>query len=256
MNDEEIAATGETAIRLLDAAKVDPGYYDCICSPELAGLIAHEAFGHGVEADMFLKGRARAEQYLGRRLGSEVVDLIDDPTLQGAYGSYFFDDEGVEATPTYILRRGIFERPLTDRNAALRLGVTPSANGRRQDFERKVYPRMSNTFFGPGKDRVEDMIAGVDNGILLVRGHSGMEDPKDWGIQVIAHYGEEIKGGKLTGRLFSPIGVTGYVPDLLASVTMASGKIETDTGFCGKGHKEWVPVSTGGPYVRLKARLG
>lgn len=110
LTDEEAASIGETAVRLLEAAKVAPGYHDCICSPELAGLIAHEAFGHGVEADMFLKGRARAEQYVGRRVGSEVVDLIDDPTLPGAYGSYFFDDEGVEASPTYILHRAEVEQ--------------------------------------------------------------------------------------------------------------------------------------------------
>ncbi|MBE3575453.1 MAG: TldD/PmbA family protein [Firmicutes bacterium] len=253
---EDAATIGETAVRLLQAAKVEPGYYDCICSPEVAGTIAHEAFGHGVEADMFLKGRARSQRYLGRPVGSEMVDLIDDPSYPGAYGSYFFDDEGVEASPTYILRRGVFERPLTDQNAAWCLGLAPTANGRRQDYERKVYPRMSNTFFGPGQDRLEDMLASIDHGILLVRGHSGMEDPKDWGIQVIVHYGREIRHGQLTDRYFSPIGVTGYVPDLLASVSMASGHVETDTGFCGKGHKEWVPVSTGGPYVKLRARLG
>jgi TldD protein len=83
-----------------------------------------------------------------------------------------------------------------------------------------------------------------------------MEDPKGWGMQVTSHYGEEIRNGKLTGRLFAPVGITGYVPDILQSVSAVGDDFDLTGGTCGKGHKEWAPVSSGGPHLKLEARLG
>ena len=127
---------------------------------------------------------------------------------------------------------------------------------RRQDFSRKAYARMSNTFFAPGSTPVEDLFAQVDHGIYLEKWLSGMEDPQGWGIQVTCHYGREITHGKVTGRVFAPIGITGYVPDVLQTVTAVGNDFELDAGFCGKGHKELVTVSSGGPHMLLNARLG
>ena len=84
-----------------------------------------------------------------------------------------------------------------------------------------------------------------------------MEDPKNWGIQAMVSIAREIRDGKLTGKIFSPIVLTGYVPDLLKSVSMMSGKVElSGSGYCGKGWKEWVKVSDGGPYMKARIRLG
>ena len=92
---------------------------------------------------------------------------------------------------------------------------------------------------------------------MLCEASSGMEDPKNWGIQLMVNYAREIKDGKFTGRIFSPIVMTGYVPDLLKSISMISDKMEAcGTGYCGKGYKEWVKVSDGGPYIKAKIRLG
>ena len=101
------------------------------------------------------------------------------------------------------------------------------------------------------------MIASIEHGYLLESVQSGMEDPKHWGIQCMVGLGREIKDGKLTGKVVSPVTLTGYVPDLLKSISMVSGKEELfGSGMCGKGHKEWVKVSDGGPYLKCKVRLG
>jgi TldD protein len=115
---------------------------------------------------------------------------------------------------------------------------------------------MTNTFFGRGDTDPQAMIAGVERGIYLRGAESGVEDPMGWGIQVTAHYGEEIVNGQLTGKLYAPVGMTGYVPDLLMSVSMIGNDFELSPGTCGKGYKELVPVSTGGPHLRMRARLG
>lgn len=256
VSDSQINDLVESANRLLHAEKIEPDFYDIVATPEIAGLIAHEAFGHGVEADMYLKDRARSKEYLGKVIASPLVNIVDDPTLPGGYGSYFIDDEGIPAKPTYIIKDGKFIQSLTDRYASSVMKLPATANGRRESFARKVYTRMSNTFFSPGNDDPADMIKSVDNGIYLIRGLSGMEDPKGWGIQVLVLYGKEIKNGRLTERIFSPLGITGFVPDLLKDISQVGNDFKIDLGICGKGYKEYIPVSSGGPHIRTRVRLG
>ncbi len=255
LSDDELHAAGDIALRLLEAGKIEPGEYDVVADPSASGVIAHESFGHGVEMDLFPKGRARAAQYLGKRVAAPGVDLFDDPSITGSAGSYFFDDEGQLATRTQILRDGIFVQPISDLASATLTPGVHTANGRRQDFTRKVYARMSNTFFGPGSTDPAEMIASLDHGIYLRQFESGVEDPMGWGIQVTIHYGEEIVHGRPTGRLFSPIGISGYLPDLLQSISAVGNDFDLDIGGCGKGYKEFVVVASGGPHLRMKARL-
>ncbi len=256
LSQEDLAQTAEIAARLLAAEKIVPGVYDTVTDQSVSGVIAHECFGHGVELDLFPKGRARAAQYLNRQVAAPDVQMYDDPGVAGGFGSYFFDDEGELARPTQILADGILVRPISDFSSATFAPGIHTANGRRQDFTRKAYARMTNTFFGPGDADPRAIIAGVERGIYLRQAESGMEDPMGWGIQVTAHYGEEIRDGQLTGRLFAPVGMTGYVPELLMSISAIGDDLRLDPGFCGKGHKEMVPVSSGGPHLRMRARLG
>ena len=176
--------------------------------------------------------------------------------IRGGFGSYFFDDEGMLAGPTQIVEDGVFRRGITDLYSATMLGIPRSANGRRQDFSRKAYARMTNTAHARGTAAVQELFDQVEDGIYLEMWSSGMEDPQGWGIQVTCHYGHEIKGGRPTGKMYAPIGITGYVPDVLASVTGVGSEWGLDTGGCGKGHKEFVSVSAGGPHLLMKARLG
>lgn len=256
LSDEQIAEVAETALRLLSAGKIEPGEYDIVTDPSVSGTVAHESFGHGVELDLFPKGRARAAHYVDQPVAAPIVQLYDDPSYPGAYGSYFFDDEGELARPTQILRDGVFIRPISDFSSATYAPGVHTPNGRRQDFTRKVYARMTNTFFDKGDTPPAEIIAGVERGVYLRSLESGMEDPMGWGVQVTAHYGEEIRNGRLTGKLYTPVAITGYVPDLLASVSAIGNDFELVPGTCGKGHKELVPTTVGGPHMRMRARLG
>jgi len=144
---------------------------------------------------------------------------------------------------------------LADQDSAEALGAS-GGNGRRQDYSRKVYPRMSNTYFARGGSTKEELLAGIEHGVYLKRVASGMEDPKNWGLQITCDAGEEIRGGRLTGKLYKTIGMTGYVPDVLTSIDGASSDFDTWPGLCGKGWKEWVTNGTGGPHLRLTCLLG
>lgn len=242
---------------LLDAERLTPGDYDIICDPAVSGLIAHEAFGHGVEMDMFVKNRAKAVEYMDKPVASELVVMHDGARSAVEVSSYLFDDEGTFGTDTKIIEQGMLKKGISDILSAMKLGTTPTGNGKRESYERKAYSRMTNTFFAAGHDKLSDMIASIDKGYLLEGYRSGMEDPKNWGIQCVITIGKEIINGKLTGKAVAPVLLTGYVPDLLKSISMVSEDIElSGSGYCGKGYKELVKTSTGGPFIKASGRLG
>jgi TldD protein len=245
-SDEELEKIVDGAARLFSAERIEPGEYTVVTGPGVSGVLAHESFGHGVETDLFPKERARAFDYLGRKVGSPLVDIVDDPSLDGGYASYFFDDEGMLSAPTTIVDKGIFRSGISDLLSARTLDLKRTANGRRQDYTRKPYARMSNTYFLPGKTSLDDLFAQVDRGVYLNRWVNGMEDPQGWGIQITCHYGQEIVQGKLTGRIFSPVSLSGYVPQVLDSIRGVGPLVQMDQGICGKGHKEYLPNSSGG----------
>ncbi|MBA2482192.1 MAG: TldD/PmbA family protein, partial [Planctomycetes bacterium] len=232
--------------RVLGAPRLpDPGEHDCVFSGDFAGIFAHEAFGHGTEQDMFLKDRAKGAEFLGKPVASPLVRMYDDPS-NGWAASYFFDDEGVLATPTEIIRDGLLTHGINDRYSAAALGarglaVQKTANGRREAYDHKPYTRMTNTYFGAGDSSVDAMIASIRHGYYLRHPSNGMEDPKGWGIQLEGAMAEEIRDGRLTGTVYSPVVVTGSVPKLLHSVSMVGRDVvEASLGMCGKGYKEWV----------------
>ncbi len=246
-----------TAHKLTTAKPIVPGVYDVITDPSITGLIAHEAFGHGVELDQFVKDRALAKEYVGKYVASPICNMRDGAASVLSAASYFFDDDGILAHDTQIIKDGILVAGISDLASAVQLGLEPTGNGRRESTRNKAYARMTNTFIDPGTDSLEDMIASIDHGYYVCQCDNGMEDPKNWAIQCVAKYAIEIRDGKLTDNWFAPVIVSGYVPDLLKSISMVSKHHKVvGAGMCGKGYKEWVRVSDGGPSVKARAKLG
>ena len=254
--EEKINGIVDLGEELLHATMIEPGEYDIITNPSITGLIAHEAFGHGVEMDMFVKHRAKARKYINKPVASNLVEMHDGAAATESCASYFFDDDGVLAHDTVIIKQGILQTGISDVISAMQLDTEPTGNGRRETYKRKAYTRMTNTFFAKGDSKLEDMIKSVKYGYMLFDTNNGMEDPKNWNIQCTAEYGREIKDGKFTGKIVAPVVMSGYVPDLLMSISMVSDDFEViGAGHCGKGHKEWVPVSDGGPCLKARCKL-
>ncbi len=255
-SDDEIRAMVADGKKLNAAERLSPGLFDVVTDPEWSGIIAHECFGHGMETDLYVRGRAKSQEFIGKSVASSIVNMFDDPSAVTEAGGFFFDDEGQLASPTHIIKNGILQRGLTDLASAHKLKLERSANGRREGFDRKAYARMTNTFFGNGASSKEEIIASVKDGLYLRHATNGMEDPQAWGIQVEGLWAEEIKNGKLTGTVYSPVIMTGFVPDLLSSITMVGNDcFISGLGMCGKGHKEWIKNTTGGPHLKMTARL-
>lgn len=258
-------------------ARLEPGKHRVLFSPGLTGVLAHEAFGHSQEGDTCARGRSKAWDLSrsGERVGNERATILNNPAIYengahsyGAWGSYFFDEEGWLARSQTLLDRGQLHDPMTNLTSALRLDVERTANGKRENWSHGVYTRQTNTYFSAGDRTYAQLIEQVGDGFLGTRAAGGMEDPKGMGIQVGILYLLEIKGGKLTGRAFrGPAGgdiqMTGYTPDVLGRIE-AKSKIEDhnpgpdrarhpyiEVGGCGKYHKEIVLAGCGGPYLLL-----
>ena len=252
--DEDCRAVAKGAIALLDADKVPSGKLPVILDPDMSGLIAHESFGHGLEADQVLRDRSFLSGKLDQRVASEKVTIVDDSAYPHAYGTYAFDDEGVRSRKNTLVKDGILTGFLHSRETASTLGVRPTGNGRAQNFSRKIYVRMSNTYFEKGDWTMEEMLEGVDHGVYLKKGSHGMEDPLGGGIQVSSVKGYLIEHGKLT-KLLLPATLTGQVLELLENVDAVGSDFQLHPGSCGKGSEDWVRVSSGGPSIRVKEAI-
>ncbi len=241
---------------LAKAKPIKPGVYDVITHPTITGLIAHEAFGHGVEMDQFVKDRALAKYWVNDYVASPICNMRDGASDILSTASYFFDDDGVIAQNTQIIKDGKLVSGICDFVSGAELDFKPTGNSRREKFNRKAYTRMTNTYFEKGHDKLEDMIKSIKHGYMLFETNNGMEDPKNWAIQCVCEYGIEIKDGKLTENWVSPVVMSGFVPELLKSISMVSDEFEIiGSGSCGKGYKEWVRVSDGGPHLKAKVKL-
>jgi len=249
---EEIEQLVKNSTDLLASEKTPSGTLPIILDPDMAGLIAHESFGHGLEADQILRERSYLRQYLNKPVASELCMICDSPVEANNIGSYFFDDEGIRAKKTVLVEGGILKNLLHDRYTASVMNLTPGGNGRRESYAHKLHVRMTNTFFEEGDWDLDEMMEGIQYGIMAVRGYFGMEDPLAGGMQVTSKKGYLIENGERT-KLLDAITLSGYVLDVLKSIdAVGKGPVKYHGGTCGKGHEDYVPVTTGGPYIRAQ----
>jgi len=254
LEEKTVGETVNNSIDLLKASTPPSGHFTVILDPGMTGIFAHESFGHGCEADQIVRKRSYLAPYTGKRVGSDELHICDDGTLRGGNGSFLFDDEGIRSKKNYIVQNGVLRGFLHDRYSASLMNVEPTGNGRRENFLRRLFVRMTNTYIEPGNYSLEEMIEDIDEGVMLVHGFSGMEDPLAGGMELKSKRGYMIEKGKLT-KVFSMLTLTENVLDFLPSIDAVGKKdqFEIMRGNCGKGHEDLVPVGDGGVYVRAKA---
>ena len=246
---------GEEAVKMLAAKKPPSGHMTCITDPANSGLLAHEVMGHGAEADEVVKRRSFLTGLVGRKVASEQITMIDDGAVPGAYGSIPVDDEGTPSSRTTIIEEGVYRGYMHSLETAAEMGATPTGNGRAQDFARRVWVRMTNTFFDVGDWSIDEMVEDVDYGVLTEKMISGMEDPVGGGFEAKALRGFLIERGRITDMVRS-LTLTGNALEILKTTDAVGNELRLDGGNCGKGIEDFVPVSSGGPYCRHKIVVG
>jgi TldD protein len=255
ITDNKLEQIANNSIDMLEAKKPPSGRFPIIVDSGMAGIIAHESFGHGLEADQVLRERSYLKNKLNQKVASELCVICDTPSLENQLGSYFFDDEGIKAGKNVLVENGVLKNFIYDRRSASVLNGNPQGNGRRQSYAHVLHPRMSNTYFEPGNYALEEMISEIDEGVMIVKGYFGMEDPIGGGCQCTSKKGYLIQNGERT-KLLKSIALTGYVLEILQNIdAISKDKKDFHGGTCGKGHADSVPVSDGGSYIRIKQAL-
>jgi TldD protein len=250
---EEVA---RTSVDLLGARFARPGRARVILAPALVGMLCHEAIGHTVEADLVQSGSVAAGK-IGMQVGSPLVTLSDTaggPCAARAAGNAPFDDEGVTSAETVIIRAGQLENYLHNRESAARFGVIPAGNARAWSYLDEPLIRMRNTYMMPGQTRLEDMMAGIDDGYLMEGVRNGQADTNGEFMFGCTH-AWEIRDGK-KAALLQGTTVSGMAFDVLRSVDAVSDDFRWDMGIghCGKG--QHAKVDAGGPYIRCDLNVG
>ncbi|OGR80755.1 MAG: hypothetical protein A2636_01690, partial [Elusimicrobia bacterium RIFCSPHIGHO2_01_FULL_64_10] len=160
----------DRAIRKLSAPPAPVGEMPVVLESEAGGTMIHEAIGHSLEADGVQKGISPVYSgKVGKTVAHEKVTVVDDPTLKNHRGSFIFDDEGTRSERTVLVEKGVLRTYLYDRLTAGKDGRPSNGHGRRESYQHKPIPRMSNTFIGPGPDDPRDILASVPKGLLVRR---------------------------------------------------------------------------------------
>ncbi len=247
--------TAKEAIATLAAERAPSGNLTVISDPMVSGLLAHEAMGHASEGDEITKRRSFLTDAVGRRVASDIISMYDNGTVPGAHGSVPFDDEGTPSSCTTIIENGIYKGYMHSLETASQLGLAPTGNGRAENYGKRVWVRMTNTYFGPGQWDRDEMIADTKDGILCDKMVNGMEDPVGGCFEAKCLRGFLIRNGEIVKPLQS-FTLTGRSVDILGSADALSREVVLDGGMCGKGIEDWVRVSSGGPYMRARMIVG
>ena len=247
---EEIALiSAKRAVMMLKARRAPGGRMPVIISSEAGGTMIHEAIGHGLEADLVQQKVSVYSDKIGQRVASPLITVIDDATIPYKRGSFAFDDEGTPSKKNILVDKGILVNYMYDKYTALLDGVSSTGNGRRESYEHKPLPRMTNTLIAPGNSDPEEVIRSVTNGLLVKKMGGGQVNT------VTGDFVFEVQEGYLieNGSISEPVrGATliGNGPEVLKSIDMVASDLGFSIGTCGKD-AQGVPVSDAMPTLRI-----
>ncbi len=241
----------EEVLLLLSADPAPAGKYPVVFHSSVTGLLTHEALGHNAEADHVLSGMSIIDRRRGEQIASPLVSITDDPQIAGAWGTFVYDSEGTHAVKRNIVENGVLTGFLHDLETAEKMNVVPHGAGRADGYANRPIVRMSNTFIERGETPVEDIIAGIDEGIYLKHALGGYVNPQSGRFTCSAGESYLIENGKLA-RPLRDVSVTGDTLQTLADIDAVGNDFELSMpGFCGKNGQS-MPVDNGGPHVRVK----
>jgi TldD protein len=251
---QEVEEMAKHAVELLSAPQVKGGEYTVVLDPVLAGVFVHEAFGHLSESDfVYENDRLREIMVLGKKFGSKELNIVDSAAMPKLRGSYKYDDEGVPATKTYLIREGKLVGRLHSRETAAKMNEKPTGNARAINYRFPPIVRMTNTYIEPGKTSFDEIIADIKEGVYAKNWFGGTTSMEMFTFSAGEAY--MIRNGKVAEAL-RPIVLTGNVFNTLNNIDAIGNDLDMNQGGgCGKAGQMPLPVSNGSPHIRIRRCL-
>ncbi|WP_247878700.1 metalloprotease TldD [Niveispirillum sp. SYP-B3756] len=253
--DETVRKAVQMALTNLEARPAPAGVMPVVLAPGYAGVLFHEAVGHGLEGDHHRKRLSVFDGRMGERIAAPGVTVIDDGSLPGKLGSLGIDDEGVPGERTLLIEDGILTGLMQDRLNAGLMNDKPTGNGRRQSYAHLPMPRMTNTFLAAGQHDPAEILASVRNGIYAPGFGGGQVDIVSGRFNFSTTEAWLIEDGKLTAPLEGAT-LIGVGHEALKQISMIGNDLALDNGIalCGKQGQS-VDVGVGQPTIRIDSML-
>ena len=236
----------DRVVEQLKAKTPKGGVFPAVIGPNVVGVFIHEAMGHLAEADLTLYGSVLFDK-IGKQIASDAVTVYDDGTVEGAFGSFKYDDEGVRTQKTALIENGTLTGLMHDRETAHKMNMEPTGNARAEDFRFEPIIRMRNTYLAAGDHSFEELIEDVDFGYYL-KSFRGGQANLDGTFQVGIQEAYEIVNGKL-GDAVRSASMSGNTLETLHKVDVVGKDFELWPGRCGKGQTAF--ICDGGPHIRV-----
>ncbi|MDR2646318.1 MAG: hypothetical protein LBC04_04060 [Holosporaceae bacterium] len=235
----------------LQAVKAPVGEMPVVLGNAWAGILLHEAVGHGLEGDAIYQKTSMFHNLLGETIASQNITVIDDGTLLQRRGSLNIDDEGTDSQRTVLIENGKLVGFMQDRMHASLMRVNPTGNGRRESYEAEPLPRMTNTYMIGGDYSREEMISSVSKGIFAKSFADGQVDPTSGKFVFSTSEAYLIENGKITAPIKGAM-LIGDGSNILKRAIMLGNDFSLDEGVgtCGKSG-QWIPVGVGESSVLL-----
>jgi TldD protein len=238
--------------QLLDARPAKGGVFNVVLNPLLAGVFIHEAFGHFSEADLVEDMPSlRQSMKLGAKLGNDILNIKDDPTLPGALGHYRYDDEGVAARPVQLMKKGVLEGRLHSRRTAAAFDEPFTGHCVAEDHRYAPMVRMGTIFIEPGLDSLDALFAKAGEGLYICDAKGG--ETMGETFTFAGSYGYLIRGGK-KAELVRDLNISGNLFKTLHAIEAVGDdlKLNEAGGACGKGNQMNIHSCLGGPHILIR----
>jgi TldD protein len=244
---------------LREGKKSPEGKMDLVVGPQVAGIASHESCGHPTEADRVL-GREASQagksfippDGLGRVIGSEVVNVVDDPTVEHAIAFYSTDDEGVRARRRYLYKEGRVNEFLQDRETAAAFGTHSNGAARAVNYNVEAIVRMANTFVEPKDYGLEELLEDVKFGVYMKSFMEWNIDDKRYNAKYAGREAYLVEDGVIKHPVRNTV-IELTTPTFWSAVDAVGKDLEFEAGFCGKSDPgQPLDASLGGPHMRLR----
>ena len=245
--EEAARESSRQAVAMLEAGEAPGGDVPVVIGSG-GGVVFHEAVGHGLEADGVERKTSFYTGLVGKRVGSDLVTIVDDGSIPNLRGSFDYDDEGTPSQENVLIEKGVLKGYMYDLLTAWKLKAQPTGNGRRESY--KYYPlvRMTNTHLLPGDSKPEEIIEDTPRGIFTRHLGGGEVDTSMGDFTFGVREAYLIENGKLTAPIRGAT-LIGNGPEILKRIDMVGDDVGFWPGTCGKG--QWVPVTSGAPTLRI-----